>query len=189
MPLVLAPAADRNDILSDGMSDSQTWKGWAREGNTLTFTRRNSANGLCWCTVDDNTRVFRFSQGGPNHLGHFGTLGESIIARRMAPNSPIRISFSPPIAGLAFEVDPRPGAVVPAQPFKVRCQFEDGAVTVEETFDGNLGTTCLIARRCTAGQITQITVSVAMIDAGGVPTPVDFAINKLDLIATDMLIS
>ena len=154
----------------------------------MRYPRRNASNGRCWCAVDDNTNVRRFSQGGPNHLGHFGTVGESVIARRFAPNGPIRIGFSPPVLGLAVEVDPRPAVVVPAQPFKVHCRFEDGIDTVDETFDGIFGTTCLIARRCTVGQITQVTLSVTMIDAAGAQTPVDFAINKLDLIATALLI-
>lgn len=94
------------------------------------------------------------------------------------------LTFDHPVRGVGLDVEPAPAAVVPGQAYKVRMELIDTTTTdtvlIEK--DGAIGACTYVAGRCADDRIGRMVLRVAMIGNGGQEGPVDFAVNRLELL-------
>ncbi len=185
MVLNIVEVADRPTLAMDPDADFQPWTGIAADGNTLRFTRMRSAQRRSWCAIDGANQLVSRRQGGGSWNGHFPTPGELVISTNHSPGRPFKLNFDNPVTGVGLDVEPAPGAIVPGQAFKVTLEVSDTStgetVTIEKA--GNIGACCFVGARCDVNRINQMVVRAFMVDGVGQETPVDFAVNRLELLA------
>lgn len=184
MALNITEVADRQTLAMDPDADFQPWRGIAADGNALRFSRMRSAQKRSWCMIDGANQLVRLTQG-LSWNGHFPSPGETVIATNQVPGKAFTLTFDHPVSGVGLDVEPAPVAVVPGQVFKVRMEVSDTTTgdtsTVEKA--GNIGASCFVSARCDADRINRMVVRAVMIDNAGQESPVDFAVNRLELLA------
>lgn len=183
MALTITDIPDRQTIALDAEADFQPWTGIAADGNTLLFARKRSAFKRSWCAIDNAGRLRRLTQG-LSFNGHFPTPGETLISTNQIPAAALRLDFDHPIIGIGLDVEPAPAAVAPGQVYKVRVEVTDTATNETASVEkvGAIGATRFVGLRADADRINRMVVRAVMVDGAGNETPVDFAINRLELL-------
>lgn len=185
MAFVVVPVADRNTIALDPDADAQPWRGIAGDGNALRFSRLRSQAKRCWCTISDNDKFIRLTQGA-SFLGHFSTNGETVIATNQNPGTSLKIAFDPPITGVGMDVEPVLPGNGAGQSVRMELTVTQAGTGTgfAQTANGVGGASQFIALRSNTDDIAGLELKVFLLDAAGNPTgAVDFAINRLELIA------
>lgn len=183
MVFAITPIAARTVFAADTESDAQSWRRIAGDGNTLRFRRMRSDQRRSWCTIDQHDKFVRRTQG-LSFSGHFVDAVEVLICTDNRPGLPFRLNFDHPVTGLGFDVEPNPLAVVLGQPFRVRIAFRNQTTGENASLvqDGGVGAPVFLGGRSGANDIDEIEVTVALIDGAGAEVPVDYAINRLELL-------
>lgn len=190
MVFVITPVASRQDIANDPDSDAQPWSRIAGDGNALRFRRMRSVEQRSWCAIDQHDKFTRRTQG-LSFNGSFTTGQTVLIHTNNRPGVPFRLTFDHPITGVGLDVEPDPAAVVPGQQFRAKLTLsstvtgDSGAVTV----DGTVGACVFIAGRCNSNAVDETVLTVALLDAAGNELPVDYAVNRLELLVPMGLIA
>ncbi|WP_102109204.1 hypothetical protein [Oceaniglobus roseus] len=184
MALNITDVPDRATFAADPEADFQPWTGIASDGNTLRFTRMRSAQRRSWCAIDDARQMRRLTQG-LSFNGHFPTPGEVLITTNQIPSQSFALSFDLPVRGVGLDVEPAPAAVVPGQGFKVSLVLADTTTmeSVEVEKMGAIGGCVFIGASCDSDRIDRMIVRVALVDGGGQEDPVEFAVNRMELLA------
>jgi hypothetical protein len=181
--MVITPIQSRADFLADPESDAQPWNRIAKDGNTLRYRRMRSEESRSWCTIDQHDKFVRRTQGA-SFAGHFTDAGDVLICTVNRPGLPFRLNFDHPITGLGLDIEPDPLAVVPGQVFRVGIEFRN--LTTGETAalskDGVIGAPLFMGGRSAGNDIDEIEMTVTLIDAAGLAVPVDYALNRLELL-------
>lgn len=183
MVFAITPIATRADIVADPESDAQPWARIARDGNALRFRRMRSEERRSWCTIDQHDKFVRRTQGA-SFAGHFTDAVDVLICTANRPGLPFRLNFDHPITGLGLDIEADPVAVVPGQAFRVGIEFRN-LTTGENAVlskDGVTGSPLFIGGRSAGNDIDEIEMSVSLIDAAGLAVPVDYALNRLELL-------
>ncbi len=184
MPFKVQQVLDRQTLANNPENDFQAWQGIAGDGNSLHFSRIRSAQKRCWCTLSNPNQFIRLTQG-LSFNGHFIEDGEPVIATNQAPGLKFKISFAPPVSAVGLDVEPMPAAVVPGQRYRVILEVAN--TTPGDTFQvnetGHVGTCHFVGAQCDTDAIAQMEIRVTMIDGKGNDIPVDFGINRLELLA------
>jgi hypothetical protein len=183
MPLTIIEVPDRADFALDPEADFQPWTGIAADGNTPRFTRMRSAQKRSWCAIDDARQLRRLTQG-LSFNGHFPTPGEVVISTNQIPSQAFALTFDHPVRGVGLDVEPAPAAVVPGQAYKVRMELTDTTTMDSAVVEkgGAIGACAYLGARCDADRIDRMVVRVVMIGNGGQESPVEFAVNRLELL-------
>jgi hypothetical protein len=178
--------ARRENLAEDPDTDHQTWLGIASDGNTLRFANKSSARKHCKCFIDDHASFVRLSQGG-SFNGHFPGQGELIIATNRHPGLPFRLEFTPPIKGVGLDVEPAPVAVQAGQRYKVVLGITDADTSqiLRQTEFDSLGRAHFIGASCAQARIKAMEINVFMLDGRDRESPVDFGVNRLEMVAPD----
>lgn len=183
MVFAITPIATRADIAADPDSDAQPWARIARDGNALRFRRMRSEERRSWCTIDQHDKFIRRAQG-TGFASHFTDAVDVLICTVNRPGLPFRLNFDHPITGLGFDIEPDPLVVAPGQVFRVGIEFRNLATaeTAVLSRDGAAGASVFMGGRSVGNDIDEIEMSVSLIDAAGLPVPVDYALNRLELL-------
>lgn len=183
MALNIIAVPGRATFSADSEADFQPWTGIASDGNTLRFTRMRSAQRRSWCAIDDARQMRRLTQG-LSFNGHFPTPGEVVITTNQIPSQAFGLTFDHPVRGVGLDVEPAPAAVVPGQAFKVRLEVTDTTTMDSEVVEkvGNIGGCVFIGASCDTDRIDRMVVRVSLMDAGGQESPVEFAVNRMELL-------
>lgn len=183
MVFAITPVATRAAFVADPLSDAQSWARIARDGNTLRFRRMRSDRRRSWCTIDQHDRFVRRTQG-VSFAGHFVEAFDVLICTDNRPGLPFRLNFDHPVTGLGLDIEPNPAVVAPGQVFRVGIEFRNLSTgeTVVLAKDGVLGAPVFAGGRSAANDIDEIVMSVNLIDGAGAPVPVDYAVNRLELL-------
>ena len=175
---------DRQTLANHPENDFQPWKGIAGDGNSLRFSRMRSAQKRCWCTLSNTNQFIRLTQG-LSFNGHFAEDGEPVIATNQTPGLKFKINFDLPVSAVGLDVEPMPVAVIPGQQYRV--VLEVANTTQGDIFQvneiGNVGSCHFVGAQCDTDTIDQMEIRVTMIDSNGNDVPVDFGINRLELLA------
>ena len=184
MALNIVAVPDRATFSADPEADCQPWTGIASDGNTLRFTRMRSAQRRSWCAIDDARQMRRLTQG-LSFNGHFATPGEIVITTNQIQSQAFALTFDHPVRGGGLDVEPAPAAVMPGQVFKVSLAVTDTTTMDTEHVErvGNIGGCVFIGASCDTDRIDRMVVRVALVDGGGQATPVEFAVNRMELLA------
>ncbi len=188
MPFTVTELADRNVVAMDPDADFQSWSGIAADGNTLRFSRMRSGQRRTWCGIDQNASFRRLTQG-LSYNGSFSTPGELVITTDQNPGLHFRVDFAPLITGLGLDIAPMPAAVTPGAPWRATLDLFSTATGEQQTItkDGVLGAPLWIGARSVTNDIDRMIVRAEMLD--GAPLPVDFAINRMELLVPVGLIA
>lgn len=176
--------ADRQTLANDPDTDYQSWKGIAADGNALRFSRMRSGQRRSWCTIHNATQLVRLTQG-LSLASNFANFGDTVISTNHTPGQSFVLDFDHPVTGVGLDVEPLPDGAGQGRPYKVKLQISNTATGESFEVDKSSGTgaSCFAGARCDADTINHMSVSVVMLGAGGVETPVDFAVNRLELLA------
>jgi hypothetical protein len=183
MAFVIVPIASRIDISNDPDSDAQPWNRIAGDGNALRYRRMRSEEQRSWCTIDQHDKFVRRTQG-LTFNGSFVTAPNLLIYSNNRPGVPFRLTFDHPITGVGLDIQPDPIAVVPGQPYRATLQLSNLSTGNSGTvvINGTVGTCAFIGGRCTANEIDEMVLTVALIDGNGADVAVDYAVNRLELL-------
>jgi hypothetical protein len=183
MPLPIIEVPNRANFTLDPEADFQPWTGIAADGNTLRFARMRSAQKRSWCAIDDARQMRRLTQG-LSFNGHFSTPGEVVLSTNQISSQSFALSFDHPVRGVGLDVEPAPAVLVPGQAYKVKVELTDtttmDSAVVEKA--GNIGGSRFVGARCDADRIDRMVVRVALVDNLGQESPVEFAVNRLELL-------
>lgn len=185
MPFNVTKVANRPALVGSPENDFQSWKNVGSDGNTLQRPRSASAHRRCWCEITNHVRFFRLTDG-TSFEGKFAPQGQRVIATRNDPGQTFQVTFTPPVIAVGLDVHPAPAAVILGQPYRVELEVKN---TVSgETFpvkeDGKFGASVFVGAQCDTDAIDQLDLRVVMIDIiTGDSVPVDFGINRLELLA------
>ncbi len=178
-----AEVADRPALATDPDTDFQSWKGIAADGNTLRFSRMRSDQKRTWCSIANADQFVRLTQG-LSFNGHFQEYGDTLISTNHSPGLVLSLDFDHPVIGAGLDVEPAPAAAGAGQPYKVSLRVSNTGTgegfQVEKA--ANTGACQFVGAKSDADNIDRMTVTVAMIDDTGQETPVDFAVNRLELL-------
>lgn len=183
MLFVITPVATRADIANDPLSDAQPWSRIAGDGNTLRYRRMRSEEQRSWCTIDQHDKFVRKTQG-LSFAGAFVDAPNVLIYSNGRPGVPFRLTFDHPITGVGLDVQPDPVAVVAGQGFRAKLQLSS-TVTGDSstvTVNGNANTCAFVGGRCNSNAIDEMVLTVALLDGAGNELPVDYAVNRLELL-------
>lgn len=183
MALNIIEVPDRATFAADPEADFQPWTGIASDGNTLRFTRMRSAQRRSWCAIDDAPLLRRLTQG-LSFNGHFPTPGEVVITTNQIPSQAIALTFDHPVRGVGLDVEPAPAVVIHGQAFKVSLEVADTTTMDTEVVEkvGHIGGCVFIGVSCDADRINRMVVRVSLMDGGGQESPVEFAVNRMELL-------
>jgi hypothetical protein len=190
MVFVITPVASRADIAADPDADAQPWSRIAGDGNALRYRRMRSEGQRSWCAIDQHDKFVRRTQG-LSFNGTFAVGQNVLIHSNNRPGVPFRLSFDHPVTGVGLDVQPDPVAIVPGQGFRARLQLSStatgdvGVVTV----DGVVGACAFIGGRCNSNAIDEMVLTVMLLDGAGLEQPVDYAVNRLELLVPVGLIA
>lgn len=188
MPFTVTELADRNAVALDPDADFQSWSGIAADGNILRFSRMRSGQRRTWCGIDQSVAFRRLTQG-LSYNGSFATPGELVITTNQTPGLRFRVDFTPLVTGVGLDIAPMPVAVVPGAPWRATLELFSTATGEQQTItkDGVLGASLWIGAKSAATDIDRMIVRAEMLD--GAPTPVDFAVNRMELLVPVGLIA
>ncbi len=183
MVFVITPIANRAAFVADPESDAQSWSRIASNGNTLRFRRMRSDRRRSWCTIDQHDKFVRRTQG-LGFAGHFVDAFDVLICSDNRPGLPFRLNFDHPVTGIGLDIEPNPLVVVPGQAFRVAIDFRNLATgeTALMVKDGVLGAPIFLGGRSVANDINEIEMNVSLLDGAGTEVPVDYALNRLELL-------
>jgi hypothetical protein len=190
MAFLINEVPDRQTIAMDPDADFQNWRGIAADSNRLRFSRMRSGQRRSWCSIDRASDFVRLTQGLSFH-GHFPNAGETLIYTNQTPGLGFALTFDHPVTGVGLDVEPDPAAVALGQAYKVRLEvfgLVAGDSFVLEKL-GNVGASRFMGARCDSNQIVRMNVQANLLDAAGNATPVDFAVNRLELLVPVGLIA
>ena len=175
--------ADRQTLAMDPDADFQSWKAIASDSNTLRFSRMRSGQKRSWCSIANADQFVRLTQG-ISFDGHFQEFGDTLISTNHTPGLAFSLDFDHPIIGVGLDVEPAPDAAGPGHPYKVRLEVSNTGTGESFQLDktANTGACQFVGAKSDADNIDRMTVTVAIIDNGGQETPVDFAVNRLELL-------
>ncbi len=166
------------------MPISNPGEGIAADSNTLRFSRMRSGQRRSWCTIGNANQLVRLTQG-LSLASNFANFGDTLISTNHTPGQSFVLDFDHPVTGVGLDAEPLPDGAGPGRPYKVRLQISNtgtgDSFLVEKP--ANTGASCFVGARCDADDIDHMSVTVVMLGAGGIETPVDFAVNRLELLA------
>lgn len=189
MVFAITPVTTRAAFVADPESDAQSWNRIAKDGSTLRFRRMRSDKRRSWCTIDQHDKFVRRSQG-LSFAGHFVDAVEVLICSDSRPGLPFRLNFDHPVTGIGLDIEPNPGVVVPGQGFRVGLAFRNLSTgqTAALAKDGTVGAPVFLGGRSGGNDIDEIELTVSLLDGAGGQVPVDYAINRLELLVPVALI-
>ncbi len=183
MPLTVTAVGNRHALQADPENDFQSWIGIAGDGLTPRWSRMRSAHGRCWCAITDHLTLLRQEQGG-SFNGHMPTAGELVLWTNHNPGRTFRVDLNAPVRGVGLDVEPTPPAVVPGERFRAELEVTDPDTgqtgRVQRT--ASAGTSAFLGLRCDDDVIGRMEVRVVMLDAAGAERPVDFGVNRIELL-------
>jgi hypothetical protein len=190
MAFMIIEVADRATLATDPDADFQNWRGIAADSNRLRFSRMRSGQRRSWCSIDRASDFVRLTQG-LSFNGHFPNPGEVLIYTNQSPGQSFALTFDHPVTGVGLDVEPDPAVVLPGQTYKVRLelfgQVAGDTFVLEKV--GNVGASRFIGGRSDSNQIVRMNVQASLLDAAGNAAPVDFAVNRLELLVPVGLIA
>lgn len=183
MPFTITPVADRTGLATRPDADALEWAGIAADGNTLRWSRVRSSRKRCWCGIVDRDKFVRCTQG-QSFPGHLPNDGDPIIKTNLNPGTVLRLTFDPPVGGLGLDAEPLPAAIVAGQLYRVELEIRNTAAGDShlETAQGAVGNCTFVGVSSDSDTIDSIELRVSMLDNAGNPQPVDFAINRVELL-------
>ncbi|MEZ5779495.1 MAG: hypothetical protein R3E44_14155 [Paracoccaceae bacterium] len=183
MAFNVTEVADRPTFAADPDADFQTWKGIAADGNTLRFSRMRSGQKRSWCSIANAAQLVRLTQG-LSFNGHFQEHGDTLISTNHTPGLAFLLDFDHPVIGAGLDVEPAPDAAGPGQPYKVRLEVSNTGTGESSHVEkiANTGACQFIGAKSDSNNIDRMRVTVVIIGNAGQETPVDFAVNRLELL-------
>jgi hypothetical protein len=178
------------DALADDMNnDFQSWKGYGSESNFLAYSARLTARKRTRCIIDQARTFVRKTQGA-TFAGHFPFAGAPVIATSNIGQI-FKLKFENPVVAIGLDVEPVPQAVIPGQPYHVLLTMTagDGTQTALEPRIGNVGNCLFIGTQEVVRFIIGMELRVLMVENNGQEVPVNFGLNRLELVTTDPLIA
>ncbi len=184
MPFNATEVADRLTFALDPDCDFQSWRGIAADGNALRFSRMRSVQRRSWCSIDNADQLVRLTQG-LSVLTNFAEFGDTVISTNHAPGQSFTLSFDHPVTGVGLDVEPLPDGAGAGRPYRVKLQILNAGTgeTFQVIKSVNTGTCCFVGARSGADMIDRMAVTTFMLGSGGIETPIDFAVNRLELLA------
>lgn len=183
MVFVITPIPNRATFAADPESDAQPWSRIAADGKALGLRRMRSEKRRSWCTIDQHDKFVRRTQG-LSFAGHFVVAAHLLICTDNRPGLPFRLNFDHPVTGLGLDVEPDPVALLPGQAFRVGIEFRNlgSGATAQLSRNGVVGGPIFIGGRSATNDIDEIEMTVSLIDAAGAEVPVDYALNRMELL-------
>jgi hypothetical protein len=179
---------DRQTLATHLNNDFQSWKGYGADKNFLAFSARLTARKRTRCIIDQARTFVRKTQGG-TFEGHFPVAGAPVIATSNIGQL-FKLEFENPVVAIGFDVEPVPQAVIPGQRYHVFLTMTagDGTQTVLEPKIGNVGNCLFVGTQEELKSIIGMELRVLMVENNGQEAPVNFGLNRLELVTSDPLI-
>jgi hypothetical protein len=179
---------DRQTLATHLNNDFQSWKGYGSDSNFLAFSARLTARRRTRCIIDQARTFVRKTQGG-TFAGHFPIAGMPVIATSTIGQL-FKLEFESPVIAVGLDVEPEPQAVIPNQQFRVLLTMTagDGTQTVLAPKIGSVGNCLFIGTQEDLKSIIGMEIRVLMVENNGQEAPVNFGLNRLELVTSDPLI-
>lgn len=176
--------ADRQTLANDPDADFQSWRGIAADSNTLRFSRMRSGQKRSWCSISNANQLVRLTQGF-SLASNFGDFVDTLISTNHTPGQSFVLDFDHPVTGVGLDAEPLPDGAGPGRPYKIKLQISNTGTgeSFQAEKSASTGAAGFIGARCDADMINHMSVTVVMLGAGGIEMPVDFAVNRLELLS------
>ncbi len=184
MSVTFMDVPDRQTLAGHANNDFQPWKGFGKDGNALACSTRLTALKRTRCIVDQAANFIRKTQG-KSFTGHFPQAGTPVIATADI-GQVLKLNFDNPVTAVGFEVEPVPANVVPNQPYRVFLTMNcvDGNQEVFAPKTGSVGNCLFVGTQGDPDSISGMELNVRMVETNGQETPVNFGINRLELLVS-----
>ncbi len=184
MTIVFVDVPNRNTLTAHADNDFQSWKGYGADSNSLAYSARLTALKRTRCIIDQARSFVRKTQGG-SFNGHLPFPGAPVIATTNIGQT-FKLEFENPVTAIGFDVEPAPQAVVPGQPYNVPLNMigSDGSQKLLPVKTGNVGSCLFVGTQGDLDSIIGMELRVMMVENNGQETPVNFGVNRLELIAS-----